>query len=172
MCCVEHAFAVVSQLLIIRRCRSGHRSSPQETGGICTACGQGEQPTNDQFALKAAGATRCSECETGQYSEYDPMLRVSHRCVRCEDGMTTVESAAASVDECVCAANKYDSQSIAVIWGHPATFNDSLSRAVMSASDYDIDHGRRCIQVRRSQLPRQQLAGRVRQLCPHTRPQC
>jgi hypothetical protein len=63
-------------------CPYGHRSSAEETGGLCAPCGKGQQPTDAAFAPKAAGASRCSECGVGQYSAYDPQLKVSHRCVQ------------------------------------------------------------------------------------------
>ena len=126
-------------------CASGYRSSPEETNGMCLACGRGEQPTDDRFVVRLSGATRCSECSVGQYSEYDAALQVSHKCLRCPEGSSTKNSSSSDASDCLCAAYRYDSVRLGIIWGHPGGFNDSLTRKVMAASKRDIEASLRCV---------------------------
>ena len=128
-----------------RLCDSGYRSSAQETYGLCQPCGRGQQPTDDRFRPTLSGATRCSECAVGRFSDFDDALSVSHRCLACEDMMTTGQTGSADRSACVCAPDLFDTLQVGLIFGHPAMFNDSQSRELMAVATPEIARGRRCV---------------------------
>lgn len=134
-------------------CSLGYRATALETGGACQPCGVGQQPTDERSVAVLSGASKCSECPVGQYSDFDPLLAVSHRCLSCpEEGMTTMKTGCADVHACVCPAGTYNSEKVGVLRGHPFNYGDSMAEALMKSSLRDIVSGRRCVRCSHKDL--------------------
>ena len=132
-------------------CALGHYSSANDTVGLCAPCPAGTQPTNSLFENVRAGGSVCSACTVGQFSMVEASIGAAYECIKCVDvvssGMTTRGPGSKNASACVCLSGKYDRTIVgAVVYGHPSSYNDTSSRALMDASGVDIDEKAICIQ--------------------------